>query len=469
MKRSTAFWFVLLIVAGLLAACAPQATPAQPGTGAGSGSEQAPAEATGAVTLNIWSSPDNGDALNEIARTFMAQNPNIRVEVTVISWEQLYAKMLSDVAAKTGAYDVATWDVMTAGALANGLEDLTAFKEAHPDLVDPEWDENDFDPTVWQVSGMWGDKNIGIPFYNNTMLFYYRKDLFNDPQLQDAFQAKYGRDLAVPTTWSETVEVAEFFTKAFNPDSPTDYGIALMFPRTHTTFYMYLLWFAGYRRSQAGLDKFGPVDLDYGDYFTADHQPAFSSEEGLQALQDISALLPYSPDPLGSDYGETLEAFSKGTVAMVPQWTNPWATWKTAEALQPFDEKVGAAVMPGGHSVGGSWALGMNVNSQHKEEAFRFIQYATNKANDKMKFIQFGAAPARISTLEDPEVATADPRVPALKATYPEQAYRPRIPEEPKLEDITISTFTSMLLGEQPMTLESLQSLADQWNRTLGQ
>ncbi|GAB4569382.1 MAG: sugar ABC transporter substrate-binding protein [Anaerolineae bacterium] len=464
MKRTSLVLLALTIVASLLLACAPPAAPAAPAAGG----EAAPTEA-GKVTLNVWASPDNGDALNEIARTFMEKNPNIEVVVTVISWEQLYAKMLSDVAAKTGAYDVATWDVMTAGALANGLEDLAQFKKDHPDLVDPNWDENDFDPTVWHVSGIWAGKNIGIPFYNNTMLFYYRKDLFNDPNLQAAFKEKYGRDLEVPKTWDETVEVAEFFTKSANPDSPTDYGIALMFPRTHTTFYMYLLWFAGYRRSEEGLAKFGELDLDYGDYFTADHKPAFASEEGLKAMQDIAKLLPFSPDPLGSDYGETLEAFSKGTVAMVPQWTNPWATWKTVEALQPFEEKVGAAVMPGGHSVGGSWALGINVNSKHKAEAFKFIQYATNKDNDKMKFIKFGAAPARISTLEDPEVLAADPRVPALKETYPEQAYRPRIPEEPKLEDITISTFTGMLLGEQPMTVETLQTLADQWNRILGQ
>ena len=462
MRRSIVLWLTLSVVVSLLIACAPPAAPAERPA-----EEAAPAEEK--VTLNVWASPDNGDALNEIARTFMEKNPNIQVNVTVISWEQLYAKMLSDVAAKTGAYDVATWDVMTAGALANGLEDIAQFKQENPDLVDPNWDEDDFDPTVWHVSGIWAGKNIGIPFYNNTMLFYYRKDLFNDPDLKAAFQEKYGRELEVPKTWAETVEVAEFFTREYNPDSPTEYGIALMFPRTHTTFYMYLLWFAGYRRSPEGLAKFGKVDLDYGDYFTSDRKPAFASEEGLKAMQDIAALLPYSPDPLGSDYGETLEAFSKGTVAMVPQWTNPWATWKTAEALQPFDEKVGAAVMPGGHSVGGSWALGINVNSKFKKEAFLFIQYATNKENDKMKFIKYGAAPARLSTLEDPEVLAADPRVPALKATYPEQAYRPRIPEEPKLEDVTISTFTAMLLGEQPMSVETLETLAEQWNRILGQ
>ncbi len=40
----------------------------------------------------------------------------------------------------------------------------------------------------------------------------YRKDLFEDPKEKEAFKAKYGRDLAVPQTYQEAKEVAEFFT-----------------------------------------------------------------------------------------------------------------------------------------------------------------------------------------------------------------------------------------------------------------
>lgn len=415
------------------------------------------------VVLNVWSSPDNADALQDIAQRFMQKYSNIKVQVTPISWEVLYPRMLADVASGTGAFDVATWDVMTAGAVAKGFVDLNEFRKENPDLVDPNWDMKDFDPTIWHIAGMWAGKNIGIPFYCNTMLFYYRKDLFSDPKLKAEFKKMFGRDLTVPKTWEETINVAKFFTKKYNPNSPTEYGIALMFPRTHTLFYMYLLYFAPYRRSQEGLKKWGPVDLDYGDYFTSDKKPAFNSPEGVKALETMKVLMPYSPDPLGSDYGETLEYFARGSVAMVPQWTGVWATFKTSQVLQPIDKKVGVAVMPGGHSVSGNWALGLNIASKNKREAFMFIQFATNKENDKTKFIKFGVAPSRLSTVRDPEVRKADPRVSVFLQTIKTQSHRPRIPEEPKLEDVTVGVFSEILMGKRPNTVDELNKLAEQW------
>ncbi|MDR7550975.1 MAG: sugar ABC transporter substrate-binding protein [Armatimonadota bacterium] len=426
-----------------------------------------PAWTQAPVTLNVWASPDNADALADIGQRFTQANPTIKITVTPISWEVLYPRMLADIASRTGAFDVATWDVMTAGAMAPGFVDLAKFREDNPRLVDPAYDLKDFHPTIWHIGGVWAGKNIGIPFYNNTMLFYYRKDHFANPTLQAKFKTQYGRDLKPPTTWQETVDVAKFFTKKFNPDSPTDYGIALMFPRTHTLFYMYVLFFAPYRRSQDGLKKFGPVDLDYGDYFTAKKEPAFATPEGVKAVEDMKALLPYSPDPLGADYGETLESFARGTVAMVPQWTGVWAAFREAAALKPIEQKVGVALMPGGHSVSGIWGLGINVASKHKPEAFRFLQFATNKANDKAKFIKFGVAPARMSTLKDPEARRLDPRVPVLEATYPTQGYRPRIPQEPKLEDITVGVLSEMLGGKRPITVAELAKLADEWAKLL--
>ncbi|MGQ9622107.1 MAG: extracellular solute-binding protein [Candidatus Caldatribacteriaceae bacterium] len=377
--------------------------------------------------------------------------------------------MLQDLTSGAGSFDVTTWDLMTAGAIAPGMLDLEAFAKEHPELVDPKFDDEDFIPTAKYVYGYWKDKRIGYPFYGAAMFFFYRKDLFNDPALQEKFKAHYGRNLAVPKTWQEAKEVARFFTKKFNPDSPTEYGIALMFPRTHTLFYMYLNFFGPYRRSPEGIAKFGKVDLDWGDYFTAQGEPAFDSEEGVKALQDMIDLMQYAPDPLGSDYGETLEAFGKGMVAMVPQWTACLASWKESPNLQPFEDKVGVAVMPGGTPVSGGWGLGINVASKNKEAAFRFIQYATSKEGDKIQWLKYRIGPTRKSVVEDSEVLADSPwlkeaYVPSLDGA----SHRPRIPEEPRLEDILVGTLSEVLLGQQPNTLETLEMVAREWKKVLG-
>lgn len=73
------------------------------------------------VTLNVLSSPDNVDALAEISKRFMRMNPDITVDVSPVSWEVLYPQILADINAKTGAFDVCTWDLMTAGSIAKGM------------------------------------------------------------------------------------------------------------------------------------------------------------------------------------------------------------------------------------------------------------------------------------------------------------------------------------------------------------
>uniref|UniRef100_A0A7V4TI54 Sugar ABC transporter substrate-binding protein n=1 Tax=Candidatus Caldatribacterium saccharofermentans TaxID=1454753 RepID=A0A7V4TI54_9BACT len=422
-----------------------------------------------AVNLVVWSSPDNADALHELAQNFMQKNPDVQIEITPLSWEVLYPRILQDLTSGAGSFDVTTWDLMTAGAIAPGMLDLEAFAKEHPELVDPNFDDEDFIPTAKYVYGYWKDKRIGYPFYGAAMFFFYRKDLFSDPALQAKFKAEYGRDLAVPKTWEEAKEVAKFFTKKFNPDSPTEYGIALMLPRTHTLFYMYLNFFGPYRRSPEGIAKFGKVDLDWGDYFTADGLPAFNSEEGVRALQDVIDLMQYAPDPLGSDYGETLEAFGKGMVAMVPQWTACLASWKESPLLQPFEEKVGVAVMPGGTPVSGGWGLGINAASKNKEVAFRFIQYATSKEGDKIQWLKYRIGPTRKSVVEDPEVLADSPWLKeAYVASLDGASHRPRIPEEPRLEDILVGTLSEVLLGQQPNSIETLNLVASEWKKILG-
>ena len=65
---------------------------------------------------------------------------------------------------------------------------------------------------------------FAAPAETDAMGWVYRKDWFDDPAEKDAFKAKYKRELAVPETWEEFRDVAEFFTR---PDSKR-YGNVLV-------------------------------------------------------------------------------------------------------------------------------------------------------------------------------------------------------------------------------------------------
>ena len=62
-------------------------------------------------------------------------------------------------------------------------------------------------------------------FFDDGDMFalYYRKDIFDDPKLKAAYQAKFGKPLAVPKTWDDYSQVAQFITDQL---APNVYGAA---------------------------------------------------------------------------------------------------------------------------------------------------------------------------------------------------------------------------------------------------
>ena len=176
------------------------------------------------------------------------------------------------------------------------------------------------------------------------MVFFYRKDLFEDPKVKELYRSwvsehyeelkkileKVGlspkeipKELKVPETNGEFIVISRFFTKKYNPKSPTEYGVALMAKRTHVIFYMYLNFFGPFRRSPEGLKKFGKVVPEYGEYFTEWGTPAFNSTEGIKALLIYKELTKYAPAPFAADYPDLVRTVillaAGGKVAPQPE------------------------------------------------------------------------------------------------------------------------------------------------------
>ena len=76
-----------------------------------------------------------------------------------------------------------------------------------------EWPKNT--PNYW-----------ALPAFGDVVGWTYRKDWFERPELQAEFKEKYGRDLAVPATFAELKDIAEFF-QGREIDGKTVYGAAI--------------------------------------------------------------------------------------------------------------------------------------------------------------------------------------------------------------------------------------------------
>ena len=57
----------------------------------------------------------------------------------------------------------------------------------------------------------WGDQVLGLPIAGPGHVIVYRADRLSDQNVGEAFRARFNRALAVPSTWEEFTDVAQFF------------------------------------------------------------------------------------------------------------------------------------------------------------------------------------------------------------------------------------------------------------------
>ena len=120
----------------------------------------------------------------------------IKVNVIEAPLDQIFTKTMQAHRAGSGAYDVLNVvpNQMPDLALAGVLEPLDAYvdKYGYRDelkTIAPVYRDNQM-----QVEGT----IYGFPDDGDTLVFYYRKDIFEEPENQAAFKAKHGYDLGPP-------------------------------------------------------------------------------------------------------------------------------------------------------------------------------------------------------------------------------------------------------------------------------
>jgi len=132
--------------------------------------------------------------IQEILPEFKRET-GITVNFEIVNYAQMHAKLLPQLMSKRGAYDAIVVDNYWAGEFPAGgwLEPLDQLA-ATTDSV--ELDQ--YVPSMLEMVGYYEGTLYMIPFYNYTMLLFYRTDLIEDPKLQQEYKRKYGRELKIP-------------------------------------------------------------------------------------------------------------------------------------------------------------------------------------------------------------------------------------------------------------------------------
>ncbi|WP_275287769.1 ABC transporter substrate-binding protein [Halomonas elongata] len=308
------------------------------------------ATAAQAETITVATVNNNDMVIMQgLTEAFEKAHPDITLDWVVLEENVLRQRMTTDIATDGGQFDVMTIGSYEAPIWAERgwLEPLDDLPESYrvEDLLKPVRDGLSHDGTLH-----------ALPFYAESSMMYYRKDLFEQA----------GIEMSEQPTWSE---VQEWAGKLNDPDNEVA-GICLRGK-------------PGWGENMAFVSTL--VNTHGGRWFDMDWNPEIDSDAWQEAVSFYVDLLnDYGPAGASSNgFNENLALFSRGNCAM---WVD--ATSAAGKLFNPDESQVadqlGFAPAPVAETPKGShwlwsWALAIPSSSESTEAAKTFISWATSQ------------------------------------------------------------------------------------------
>lgn len=419
------------------------------------------------VTLNITCDGGANIAPFEWYKDQLEAELPVNIVLHPLPFEEVYSKLKAEFATATGAYDVVVFFPKMLGdfVINEYLLPLDELNERLPVKTD------DIILPVREFYCKSGGKLYALPYDGDVLAMWYRKDLFENPEEQAAFQAEYGYDLQPPETWDQWLDVAEFFTRKKGEKLAGEvldedfYGCATYGQRD----FMYAWWFSQYASTG-------------GSYFDEELNPMINTPEAVETLENLVTSLQYCPpDVLTYGFDELQAAFISGRCAMEINWTDVGRVGSDP-TVSKVAGKIGVGLVPGTKMSNGkvlhrpvmaaSRVMAITKTCKAPELAFEVLRFmALDSSLAYVSSSYAGMDPFRISHFETPEAfgmfssyAEAKEYLDGVRSNI-EVGY----PELTMLGSAqymdTLSLALSQALAKQKTPQEALDWAASEWNK----
>jgi multiple sugar transport system substrate-binding protein len=311
----------------------------------------------------------------------------IKVKFQKLVYSEMHDKLVTQLTGSSSYYNVLEVDFLWAGEFpeAGWLADLKPFVDKTG------FDLKPFIPSMLDLVGYHKGTLYMIPMYNYSMGIIYRTDLLNDPKLKDAYKAKTGKELALPTTLADYVELSKFMKANAGVA-----GAAMQGQRGDPNS----MEFSNYLFSSGGA------------YLDKDRKVVLDSPEGLSAVKLYVDNIKNGAQKgaLSATLDDTFRIMCDGkSFSMITYW---WMLPQVDDKTKCPNAagKVALGVMPGGHgeSGGWGWAIPKNESPEIQDAAWKFISWVQGEKISIARALQ-GHAPVRNDVYEDPKVLAKYP------------------------------------------------------------
>ena len=362
------------------------------------------ADASDAVTLRFWAFGREGEVVQELVRDFERQNPGIRVHVQQIPWTAAHEKLL------TAYVGDATPDIAQLGntwipefVALNALAPLDSLVAASPAVDPPQYFGG-----IWETNIV-DERLYGIPWYVDTRVLFYRSDLLANAGYRE-----------VPQTWAAWEEAMRKMKRQLGADR---YPILL--PTNEWPQPVIL-----------GMQAGSPLLRDggrFGGFSDSTFRRAFEFYVGLfrQGL---------APSVSSNEIANRYQEFARGNIAMMI--TGPWEIGEFTNRLpREMQGRWMTAPLPGpdgpGVSMAGGASLVLFRASEHREAAWRLLEFLSQPTQQVRFYGLTGNLPARRAAWDD-SALSASPYTRAFRSQL--ERVRP-LPKVPEWEQIATKVF----------------------------
>ena len=411
------------------------------GTSPASAADYDPLKYAG-TEINILMTGDENDhrALDDLLPEMKAET-GIDLVVSAPALGPLIEKTLQNLTAEQSSFELIEYlGFLTTQQVGAGyFTQLNSFID-DPSETPPDWDFDDFIPAAMRNVGYYdmatgtvgeGTDVYGVPgLHSGSVIYFYRKDLFEEAGLQPA------------STWDEFMAAAE----ALHSDDVAGCSFigANDFSLATVDWYTRFITTGG--------------SLMSGDPNEGNFMPQINSAEGIGALQMLTDSLPYAPKNV-TQYGfaENVDGFSTGRIAQMIFWSTIAGPVLNEENSLVADV-TGTAPVPAGpgqtpRAIQGGWGVGIpaNVDPAKKAAAWRALTWVTNKRINRHSIEAYNIDANRTSAFTDPELLEKFPYLEHALSAIENAVTIPtsRIPEFFQMNAMMNVEFNAALIGAQ--------------------
>lgn len=297
-------------------------------------------------------------ALSAVSGEFELKH-NVKIEFDFVSYRDLINTIVEHTENQNYTYDIYQFDVswLTYLANKNAFADITRLISSN-DIFTRSTVKKNLENCCYK--GIY----YGFPIIGGAHILFYRRDLFDNPSVQNLFKAQHNLPLRPPKTWAEFNGIAQFFTKEYNPYSPTLYGTSVTgsINEELAVEIQIRLWSYG-----GGLyDMNGRLMLD--------------TPQNIKGFQSLLETCKYTDcHLLDSSIDQSFKAFGSGKTAMLLSFTE-YASHINDCIHGDIITNVDYCMLPGQTPANVGWNLGVSKQTSHTELIADYFRYICQKS-----------------------------------------------------------------------------------------